>query len=314
MNLTQSMWHAAGSNAVHIRTMGIVFGILLAAIFLAVVLIGLFSLSRREAGGATSETDARLGRIVGAATGLTVVILIGLTIVSVIAGKSISTSSAPANSMFVEVTGTQWWWRIRYVNDDPTRVLETANEIHIPTGRAVSIRGLADDVIHSFWVPSLQGKRDLIPGRTTIEWLQADQPGEYRGQCAEFCGLQHAHMAFWVIAESPEKFNAWMEHQLQPALAPSDDQTRRGQEIFLKHACVLCHSIRGTDAAATVGPELTHFGSRKTIAAGTLPNNQGNLAGWIADPQNIKPGTHMATVPLKSGDMQPLIDYLESLQ
>ena len=170
------------------------------------------------------------------------------------------------------------------------------------------------DVIHSFWVPSLQGKRDLIPGRTTLEWLQADRPGEYRGQCAEFCGLQHAHMAFWVIAEPPDRFNAWMDRQLQPAAEPSDEQAKHGQEIFLKSACVLCHAIRGTAAAAQVGPDLTHFGSRKTIAAGTLTNTKGNLAGWIADPQNIKPGTHMATVPIQPAEMQPLIDYLESLK
>jgi cytochrome c oxidase subunit 2 len=242
------------------------------------------------------------------------VILLGLTIVSVSVGKTVSASVAPPGSMTIEVTGTQWWWKIRYASDDSSRILETANEIHIPVGQPVAIRGNSDDVIHSFWVPGLQGKRDLIPGRTTLEWLRADTPGEYRGQCAEFCGLQHAHMAFWVIAESPAKFKAWMDGQLQPAIEPADDHDRRGMEIFLKSACILCHTIRGTDASAQIGPDLTHFGSRKTIAAGTLPNTKGNLAGWIADPQNIKPGTHMATVPIQSSDMQPLIDYLESLK
>jgi len=212
------------------------------------------------------------------------------------------------------VTGTQWWWKILYASDDPSRILQTANEIHIPVGQPIAILGQSTDVIHSFWVPSLQGKRDLIPGRPTREWLQADRPGEYRGQCAEFCGLQHAHMAFFVIAEPRDQFSRWMEHQLQAAVDPSDEQTRRGQDIFLKSACVLCHSIRGTGAAAQAGPDLTHFGSRKTIAAGTLLNTKGNLAGWIADPQNIKPGTHMATVPVQPAEMQPLIDYLESLK
>jgi cytochrome c oxidase subunit 2 len=322
--MNQSMWHVSGSNAAQIRELAIFFGILLGTIFLVVVGVALFSLKRRHRGldqealegshQPSERTESRLRTVVGVATAFTVLILLGLTVVSVSVGKSVSASLAPANSMLVEVTGTQWWWKIRYANSDPSRILLTANEIHIPVGRPVAIRGNSDDVIHSFWVPSLQGKRDLIPGRTTLEWLQADQPGEYRGQCAEFCGLQHAHMAFWVIAEPPVQFDAWMDHQLQPASDPPDEETTRGREIFLKSACILCHAIRGTEAGAQAGPDLTHFGSRKTIAAGTLPNNKGNLAGWIADPQNIKPGNHMATVPIQPAEMQPLIDYLESLK
>jgi cytochrome c oxidase subunit 2 len=322
--MTQSMWHVAGSNAAHIRELAVFFGLLLSAIFVLVVGLALFSLTRRHRGiqqeplegthQPSDRTEASLRTAVGAATGITVLILFGLTIVSVSVGKIVSASVAPAGSLNIEVTGTQWWWKVRYASDDPGRILQTANEIHIPIGRAVAIRGNSEDVIHSFWVPGLQGKRDLIPGHTTTEWLEADKPGEYRGQCAEFCGLQHAHMAFWVIAEPTERFNAWLEHQLKPAAEPMNDDTRQGQEIFLRSACVLCHAIRGTDAAAQAGPDLTHFGSRKTIAAGTLSNTKGNLAGWIADPQNIKPGTHMATVPIQPAEMQPLIDYLESLK
>jgi cytochrome c oxidase subunit II len=320
----QSMWHASGSNAGHIRELAVFFGILLSTIFVIVVGLALLSIGRRHRGiqqepleGShlpSARTETRLRTVVGIATGLTVLILFGLTVVSVSVGKIVSASIAPTGSLMIEVTGTQWWWKVRYASDDPSRTLQTANEIHIPVGQPVAIRGNSDDVIHSFWVPSLQGKRDLIPGRPTLEWLQADRPGEYRGQCAEFCGLQHAHMAFWVIAETPDQFSAWMDHQLRPAVEPSDDENKRGQEIFLKSACVLCHTIRGTDAGAQAGPDLTHFGSRKTIAAGTLSNTRGNLAGWIADPQNIKPGTHMATVPIQPAEMQPLIDYLESLK
>jgi cytochrome c oxidase subunit 2 len=320
----QSMWHASGSNAGHIRELAVFFGVLLGAIFVIVLGIALLSIGRRHRGieqeplegshQPSARTEARLQTVVGIATGLTVFILFGLTVVSVSVGKIVSTSIAPTGSLMIEVTGTQWWWKVRYASDDPSRILQTANEIHIPVGQPIGIRGNSDDVIHSFWVPSLQGKRDLIPGRPTLEWLQADRPGEYRGQCAEFCGLQHAHMAFWVIAETRDQFNAWMDHQLRPAVEPSDDENKRGQEIFLKSACVLCHTIRGTDAGAQAGPDLTHFGSRKTIAAGTLSNTKGNLAGWIADPQNLKPGTHMATVPIHPSEMQPLIDYLESLK
>lgn len=322
--MNQSMWHASGANAVHVRELAVFFGLLLGTVFVIVVGVALLSVRRRHRGiqqeplershRPSSGTEARLRMVVSIATAVTVAILFGLTIVSVSVGKIISASVAPANSLLIEVTGTQWWWKIRYASDDPTRILQTANEIHIPVGHPVAIRGRSEDVIHSFWAPSLQGKRDLIPGHTTLEWLQADQAGEYRGQCAEFCGLQHAHMAFWVIADPPEQFDAWLDHQLQPAVEPADEQIRRGRQIFLNSACVLCHAIRGTDAGAQVGPDLTHFASRKTIAAGTLPNTKGNLAGWIADPQNIKPGTHMATVPIQSAEMQPLIDYLESLK
>jgi len=323
--MNQSMWHtSSGSNAAHIQQLAVCFGLLLTTIFLIVLGIALLTLRRRHRGieqeplegshQPSPQTEDRLQTVVSVATGLTVLILFGLTIASVSVGKIVSASVAPPASMTIQVTGTQWWWRVRYANDDPRLVLDTANEIHIPVGRPIAIRGNSDDVIHSFWVPSLQGKRDLIPGRTTLEWLQADRPGEYRGQCAEFCGLQHAHMAFWVVVEPPDRFKTWMDHQLQPSAEPVDDQTRHGRDIFLKKACILCHAIRGTDAAAQIGPDLTHFASRRTIAAGTLANNKGNLAGWIADPQTIKPGTRMATVPIQSAEMQPLIDYLESLK
>jgi cytochrome c oxidase subunit 2 len=252
--------------------------------------------------------------MVGVATAATVLILFGLVVMSASAGKSISGPRTGGNPMVVEVTGNQWWWYVRYVNDDPSRIVVTANEIHIPVGRPVMIRGSSNDVIHSFWVPNLHGKRDLIPSRITTEWIDADRPGRYRGQCAEFCGLQHAKMAMWVVVEPPEQFRAWMERQLQPAAAPVDPVKQRGQAVFLNNGCVLCHAIGGTRANAQVGPDLTHLASRLTIAAGILPNNKGNLAGWIADPQNIKPGTHMATIPLKTDDMEPLLAYLGSLQ
>jgi cytochrome c oxidase subunit 2 len=186
--------------------------------------------------------------------------------------------------------------------------------MHIPVGRPVQIRGMSNDVIHSFWVPNLNGKRDLIPSHVTTEWFEADHPGVFRGQCAEFCGLQHAHMAIWVVAEPQEKFNAWMRAQLQPAAAPSTPELQKGQQVFMNSACVYCHEIQGTSASGQNGPDLTHFGSRRGIAANTVPNTMGNLAGWILDPQSMKPGNHMATVAVNSTDLQPLVEYLESLK
>ena len=320
----QSVVNAAGREAHGIERLFWFFLALLTIIFLIVLGLTLVPLFRRHRGidqepleqthRPSEATEHRLAFRVAAATVLTVVILFGLLVASVITGKATSQPVTQANSMVVEVIGNQWWWYIRYLNDDASRIIVTANEIHIPTGRPVMIRESSLDVIHSFWVPGLQGKRDLIPSRITTEWVEADHAGRFRGQCAEFCGLQHAHMALWVVAEPADQFQSWMDRQLHPAATPSDPIKARGQQVFLNNACVLCHSIEGTGAAGQVAPDLTHFGSRLTIAAGTLPNNKGNLAGWITDPQTIKPGNHMATVPLKAGDIQPLIEYLESLQ
>lgn len=321
----QSALQPAGEYATRIRELGSLFFWLLGAIFVAVLVVMLTAIARRHRGidqepvegrhHASPETEQTLTRIVGAATIVTVAILFGLVIVSVATGKATSPPALYASgSMVVEVTGNQWWWAIRYPNDDASRIVTTANEIHIPVGRSVMISGTSNDVIHSFWVPELQGKRDLIPSRVTNVWIRADRAGRYRGQCAEFCGMQHAHMALWVVAEPEPEFEAWVESQLKTPGEPTDEVQLRGRQVFLESACALCHEIDGTAAQGQVAPNLTHFGSRLTIGAGTLPNNKGNLAGWIADPQSIKPGNHMATVPVKAADMQPLIEYLESLR
>ena len=320
----QSALDPAGPQSGKIDVLWWSFFCLLAAIFISVMVATLWTLTQRERDTGrgslearhqpSEETNSRLKRVVTGLTVATIVILFGLIVASVGTGKATSELGNKKNGLTVEVSGNQWWWQIRYVNSDPSQELITANEIHIPVGRPVQIRGLSKDVIHSFWVPNLNGKRDLIPSRTTTEWIEADYPGLYRGQCAEFCGLQHAHMALWVIAEPQEKFNAWMRAQLQPAVSPSDPEKQRGQQVFLNQACVFCHQIRGTSAAGQNAPDLTHFGSRRGIAANTVPNTKGNLAGWIVDPQSMKPGNHMATIALASNDLQPLIDYLESLK
>ncbi|MBV8843926.1 MAG: c-type cytochrome, partial [Bryobacterales bacterium] len=303
----QSSLAPGGTHASQIKSLGVFFFWLLGIIFLIVIAIAVASIFQRGQSTQDEAAQRRLKTAIAGASVLTILILFGLVVVSVGVGKEISAPGGRGNELVVEVTGNQWWWFVRYLNDDPTRIVVTANELHIPVGRPVLIRGLSNDVIHSFWVPGLQGKRDLIPSRVTTQWIETNEPGRYRGQCAEFCGLQHAHMALWTVAEPESQFQQWIGTQLRPGAAPSDDLQQRGQEVFLSHACVLCHSIQGTTANGQVGPDLTHFGSRLSIAAGTLPNNKGNLAGWIADPQNIKPGTRMATVPLDPTDMQPLL-------
>jgi cytochrome c oxidase subunit 2 len=310
----QSMVDPAGPQASRIEGLWWFFFDLLGAIFVIVIAVMLWALTRRDRGNMpTAPTEGRMTRVVAGATIATVIILFGLLVLSVSTGKAIS-DTAKGTRLAIEIVGNQWWWYVRYLNDDPSRIVVTANELHIPAGVPVMIRLSSNDVIHSFWVPNLHGKRDLIPSKVRQEWIQADHPGKFRGQCAEFCGLQHAHMAMWVVAEPEDQFDAWMENQRQPAVRPADAQTQRGQHVFLSHACVFCHTIAGTPAAGQNGPDLTHLASRTTIAAGTLPNVKGNLGGWISDPQNIKPGAHMPAIEVSADDVQPLLDYLESLR
>lgn len=214
----------------------------------------------------------------------------------------------------IEVRGYRWWWAVRYLSDDGQPAFETANEIRIPVGQPVRVRLASADVIHSFWVPRLQGKLDMIPGRVNETWIQADAPGVYRGQCAEYCGHQHAKMAFLVVAEPPDSFAAWYARQLRPAAEPSDPRAARGRSVFLGSGCAACHTIRGTRAAGTLGPDLTHVGSRLTLAAATVANTPGHLGGWIADPQSIKPGSLMPATPLAPADLGALVHYLEMLE
>jgi cytochrome c oxidase subunit 2 len=320
----QSIVDPAGPQAGKIAGLWWLFFYLLGAVFLLVMIVMLWTLTRRhrDAEGLQQQIDpigselqqSNLQFVVTTATGATVLILFVLLFVSVRTGKATADLGKKGDPLTIEVTGNQWWWQFRYLSKDPYRTLTTANEIHIPVGRPIFIQGLSNDVIHSFWVPNLHGKRDLIPSRVTTEYLQADHPGVYRGECAEFCGLQHAHMAFYVIAEPEDKFEAWMQAQLQPASTPADAILAQGQQNFLNYECVYCHQIRGTTAAGQNGPDLTHFGSRRTLAAGTLPNTLGNLGGWIVNPQSVKPGNHMATIAIAPDDLQPLIQYLESLK
>lgn len=216
---------------------------------------------------------------------------------------------APA-ALTIEVTGQQWWWKARYLSDDPSRIVTTANEIHIPVGKPVRVQLVGADVIHSFWIPALAGKTDAIPGQTNVTWIEASEPGRYRGQCTEYCGAQHAHMAFDVVAETPEAFARWLAAQIEPATA--SDETAPGRHAF-EFRCGACHTVRGTAAGGTSGPDLTHLMSRQTIAAGTAPNNAGMLAAWIANPQAIKPGTRMPTLQLSGPEIGDIDAYLVTL-
>jgi cytochrome c oxidase subunit 2 len=214
----------------------------------------------------------------------------------------------------IRVTSHQWWWDARYGGAEAAEMFTTANELHIPVGRPVVLTLESADVIHSFWVPALSGKKDLIPGRTATLRLQADRPGVYRGQCAEFCGTQHAKMALLIVAEPEDDFQRWATRQRQPAREPTDDLQRRGRDVFQQASCAMCHAIHGTRAGGRRAPDLTHLASRRTIAAGTLPNSVGNLAGWIVDPHRIKPGVNMPANALSPDDLHALLAFLRALE
>ncbi len=215
--------------------------------------------------------------------------------------------------LVLDVTGRQWWWQVQYEAPNPPDVFDTANEIHIPVGIPVLVRLHGADVIHSFWVPQLSGKTDAIPGQTNFSWIEADRPGRYLGQCTEFCGYQHAHMQFEVVAEPKEDFDRWLSAQRSAAAAPETVQESRGLAL-VEYRCGLCHRVRGTQAGAISAPDLTHLMSRRTLAAGTLPNNPGNLEGWIQNPQNIKPGNLMPNQFLSAQQLSDTLAYLETLK
>lgn len=309
---------AAGPQAGRIEVLWWIFFWVCLAVFILVVTALLAAVLRRRGVDRRllEEPEGKergLVRAVGGATAVSALVLIGLLIASVTTGRVVG-SLAPPDALTLEVVGHQWWWEIIYEDPVPARRFTTANEIHIPVGRPIRIKTRSSDVIHSFWVPNLHGKRDLIPGQPSETWLQADRAGVFSGPCAEYCGLQHANMALVVVAEPPAVFEAWRAAQLQPAPPPSTALQSRGQAVFLSLPCPTCHTIAGTDAGGRAGPDLTHLASRRTLAAGTFPNNRGHLAGWILDPQTQKPGNKMPAVALQSDDLQSLLAYLESLR
>ncbi|MFL6830141.1 MAG: cytochrome c oxidase subunit II [Sphingomicrobium sp.] len=239
--------------------------------------------------------------------------LVALAIASFFADRSMAKAAAH-EKLSITVTAHQWWWDVQYNSSDPSKIMRTANELHLPVGVPVRITLHSNDVIHSFWVPSLTGKQDLVPGRETDVTIVPNRTGIFRGQCAEFCGTQHAHMALVVDVDSYADFLKWWEHQLQPAPTPKAPLVQAGYNYVTQRECAMCHTIAGTGASGRVGPDLTHLAGRRSIAAGTLPMGEGNLYGWVADPQSIKPGTKMPTMNLEPDELHAVVAYLETLK
>jgi cytochrome c oxidase subunit II len=259
------------------------------------------------------NAEVRKAVAVSAALALTVVTLFVLLVGDFLTGRRIDALGDP-DARTIQVTGHQWWWEVRYPDPVPANVVTTANEIHVPVGRPVRFELNATDVIHSFWVPNLHGKTDMIPGHTSYSVVRADREGTFWGQCAEFCGHQHANMRFQVVAEPEERFRDWLAAQRRPAVVPTTPGQKRGHDVFMAGTCANCHAVVGTPAAGRVGPDLTHLASRLRIAAGTLDNTRGNLAGWVTDPHGVKPGVRMPPNPVAPADLHALLDYLESLK
>jgi cytochrome c oxidase subunit II len=315
------MLSAWGPQAAHVAWLWNIFLAICAVVFLA-VMVALFLAVRRapridapEAPDLSTVNvrEPRLGSTVATAVAITIGGLLVLLAASVFTDRALARLPLQ-DAVNIQVTGHQWWWSVRYINGPVSETFETANEIHVPVGRPVVLQLNASDVIHSLWIPSLTGKRDLVPGRTATLAFRADQPGIYRGQCAEFCGFQHAFMAFEVHAHPPEEYERWRQLQLATAAEPAQAQAQRGKQLFQSVSCAMCHAIQGTLAQGRKAPDLTHLASRRTIAAGMLPNTPGNLASWIADPHKHKPGVNMPANPMSGEDLAAIVTYLGTLR
>jgi cytochrome c oxidase subunit 2 len=308
----------AGPQANHIADLWWMFFWITASIYTLVIAAMLITLRRRNTGASDQligpNPKVERGAMIAVSTcvAITAVILFILMLADLFTGRALH--GRESNPLSVTVTGHQWWWQIQYNDGSPSNWVTTANELHIPAGRMIEFDLRSPDVIHSFWFPNLNGKKDLVPGHPTRAVFRADRPGMYLGQCAEFCGLQHAHMRLTLIAEEPEKFSEWYKAQQQTPSEPSGDDEKRGKQLFLTTSCMLCHTVQGTTSAATVGPDLTHVASRRMIGAGTLTNGPTALAQWITNPQHFKPGVKMPQNNFQPDDLQKLVAYLNSLK
>jgi len=287
---------------------------LLVAVAVYVIVIGAIPFVARRAKSGNEDDETREQRARRVVTGCVIgsaIILVSLITWDIIQARTLE-REPDAPPITIVLTGRQWWWDVEYVDSIANRRVRLANEIHLPVGRDIRIVLETRDVIHSLWIPNLQGKKDLIPGHPATLTLRADRPGRYRAQCAEFCGLQHAKMALPVVAEPEPQFAAWLERYRDQAPSPSDTMAQLGQRVFEQGTCAACHAVAGSSASGRVGPDLSHIGSRLTLAAGTLENTRDNLVRWIADPQQVKPGAQMPPSALPSRELMAIVAWLES--
>ena len=307
----QAMLGADGSDGALFADLWWVF-VVVTIVFYLLVLLGLaLALMRRRRDGADGEPILRSGLLVW--IGVISVGLVGLTFASWFADRTMNRALGAA-PLTIELTAHQWWWDVRYSNDDPAQVLRTSNELHLPAGVPVRVILKSADVIHSFWIPNLSGKQDMIPGRINDIFIRPQKVGVFRGQCAEFCGAQHAHMALDVTVEPRAEFEKWWARSLLPARVPTTPLQRAGYAYVTTRECSTCHAIVGTPAGGLVGPDLTHVASRLSLGAGTFPMTRGHLYAWIADPQSAKPGNQMPVIGLQPAELRAVTEYVGSLK
>lgn len=309
-NFLQSALHPAGPDAAIIHNLSWLLIIGASVILLGMMLLLALALRRKKTG-----TPVRpLRWLVGGGVVLPLVVLTALLAWSTLRSAHLTRPSSQ-HAVKIAVTAKMWWWEVRYTDPAGGPDIVLANEIRLPAGQSVYLGLSSTDVIHSFWVPALAGKVDMLPGRLHGMTVRADTPGIYRGQCAEYCGEQHARMALHVVVQTPEEFSAWLANQSKAAATPTGALALRGRDAFVSRRCVACHAVRGVADEATLGPDLTHVGSRLYLGAGTLRNSPGAMAGWIADPHASKPGVRMpAAGDLDSATLAALTAYLEQLQ
>jgi len=318
----QSSAGADGAESLRIANLGGLFLIVAVLVYLFVLVLLVLAVrrgraQRRDGAGVQGEPQAggegnwHLALVSFA--GVTAAILFGLSLATWLTDRSIAQAAA-APVLEIEVIGHQWWWEIRYKDPVAGRELRTANELVIRAGRVSHVTLHSQDVIHSLWIPNLAGKQDLIPGRSSDLALKPLHVGQFRAQCAEFCGIQHAQMALTVNAVSDGDFAHWYEQGLKTPQPPGEGPPFAGYSLFLGRQCASCHNISGTPASGQVAPDLSHVGSRPTLAAGALANTPANLDRWIADPQGVKPGTNMPKVPLTPEERSAVVAYLETLK
>jgi cytochrome c oxidase subunit 2 len=319
----QSMTGGDGQDAVqfnHLFAIFMIVSLVMYALVLAFLLAAWFRRRGARQDGieepAGESRDGLLRTLLIGWTGLVAIGLVGLTFASFHTDRSMADAPAPyQRAVNITVTANQWWWDIRYdFADNPSKAVHTANELHLPLGMPARVTLKANDVIHSFWIPNLAGKQDLIPGRINDLTLVPNRTGHFRGQCAEFCGIQHAHMALDVTVESRADFARWLAAQNQPAPPPATPLQRAGYLYFMNRECSTCHAIAGTPASGSVAPDLTHLMSRPSIAAGTLPMGRAGLYAWVADPQGVKPGNNMPFIGLNANELHAVTAYLETLK
>jgi cytochrome c oxidase subunit 2 len=309
--LADGAFNPEGPAAETIADLGWLMLALGGAVFLLFVVLLALALFRRRRPEADVPDDAGTERrwLLGGGVVMPLAVLAVVFVGTIAAMRSVR-NTAPDNALVVEVVGHQWWWEVRY----PDAGVTTANELRIPVGRPVAVRLTSADVIHSFWVPALAGKMDLLPDGTNTLVLEADEPGEHFSQCAEFCGLQHTKMALTVVAEPAERFGSWLGERRAAAAEPSSEVGRRGRQVFLAAGCPSCHTVRGTSAQGAKGPDLTHVASRPTLGAGAVTNTRANLSQWVRNPHDMKPGVNMPAPELSADELDALVAYLVSLE